>query len=819
MAVIPPYRPFSAAELRDSIRRHAQYSLAQPWESLSRHQIFECVSLAVRDVMVDRLLESERRYRQADAKCLYYLSIEYLPGRFLDNNLINLGLRDVCREALEQLGADLDVVADEERDAALGNGGLGRLAACFLDSLATLGMPGYGYGINYEYGLFRQEINHYGQVEKPDNWLAAPSPWQIERPEEACRVPVYGRIEHGLDRSGGYNPMWLDWRLLVGIPYDVPVVGYGGRTVNRLRLFSARSSRDFDMQIFNDGDYMKAVEQKIASETISKVLYPSDVVAGGQELRLVQEYFLVACAMRDVIRRYEQHHTEFDAFASKVAIHLNDTHPALAVAELMRFLIDERNLPWDTAWQITQASTGYTNHTLLPEALEKWPVSLLEHVLPRHLQIICDINSRFLKQVASVWPDDRECLRRMSIIEEGRAKQVRMAHLAIVGSHSINGVSALHSKLVQTTLAPDFYRLWPERFNNKTNGVTPRRWLMQANPLLAGLITRTIGDGWITDLDRLRELEPWASNAAFREEFMAIKRSNKMRLARVIAETTGVVVNPDSLFDVHVKRIHEYKRQLLNVMHIVHQYLCLIRDGVPPAVPRTYVFAGKAAPGYWAAKQVVRTICSIGSVINNDPRVDGQIKVVFVPDYRVSLAEQIIPSADLSEQISTAGTEASGTGNMKLAMNGALTIGTLDGANIEILAEVGADNIFIFGLTREDVQRLGADGSYRPRDIYMQFPHVRRIFDAFDSDLLCPDDPGLLRWIGKSIFDYGDYYYHMADLPAYIDLQHKVSEAFGRPSEWATKAILNVARIGRFSCDRTVAEYARDIWGIGQFID
>jgi starch phosphorylase len=413
MTVIPPYRPFSVAELRDSICRHAQYSLAQPWESLSRHQIFECVSLAIRDVSVDRLLESERRYRQADAKCLHYLSIEYLPGRFLANNLINLGLQDVCREALKQMGADLDVVTDDERDSALGNGGLGRLAACFLDSLATLGMPGYGYGINYEYGLFRQEISQGGQVEKPDNWLAAPSPWQIERPEESCLVPVYGRIEHGVDRAGDYNPMWLDWRLLVGIPYDVPVVGYGGRTVNRLRLFSARSSRDFDMQIFNEGDYMKAVEQKIASETISKVLYPSDAVAAGQELRLIQEYFLVACTLRDVIRRYEQRHATFDAFASKVAIHLNDTHPTLAVAELMRFLVDERNLPWDAAWRITLASTGYTNHTLLPEALEKWPVSLLEHVLPRHLQIICDINSRFLEHVASVWPNDRDCLRRM----------------------------------------------------------------------------------------------------------------------------------------------------------------------------------------------------------------------------------------------------------------------------------------------------------------------------------------------------------------------------------------------------------------------
>ena len=819
MDVVPSDHVPAASALREAIRRHARYSLAQPWETLSTRQIFECVTLAVRDIMVDRLLESEQRYRRADAKQLNYLSIEYLPGRYLANNLINLGLYDVCREALAEMGIALEAVEASEPDAALGNGGLGRLAACFLDSLATLGMPGHGYGINYEYGLFRQEIDRGDQKEKPDNWLAVRSPWQIERPEEACFIPVHGRIEHAVDRAGNYNPMWMDWRLLVGIPYDILVVGYGGRTVNRLRLYSARSSHDFDMQIFNAGDYLKAVEQKIASETISKVLYPSDAIPPGQELRLIQEYFLVACGLRDIIRQYERDHATFDAFPTKVAIHLNDTHPALAVAELMRFLIDERDLAWDTAWQITQASMAYTNHTLLPEALEKWPVSLLERVVPRHLQIIFEINRRFLEHVATVRPGDRESARRMSLIEEGPSRQVRMAHLAIVGSHSVNGVSALHSSLVQTALAPDFYRLWPERFNNKTNGVTPRRWLLQANPLLARLITRTIGDGWITDLPRLRALEPWASDGAFRDEFMAIKRSNKQRLARVIEETTGEIVNPDSLFDVHVKRIHEYKRQLLNLMHIVHAYLCLIEDGITPAVPRTFVFAGKAAPGYWAARQVIKAICGVGSVINNDPRVDGQIKVVFVPDYRVSLAEQIIPAADLSEQISTAGTEASGTGNMKLAMNGALTIGTLDGANIELLAEVGAENIFIFGLTRDDIQTLATNGGYRPRDLYARDNRVKRVFDAFASDRFCPDEPGLFRWINESILDRGDYYYHVADLPAYIDQQQLVSEAFGQPATWAAKAILNVARIGRFSCDRTVAEYARDIWRIQRVED
>jgi len=804
----------STAALRESIERHARYSLAQTWESLSPRQMFECVSLAVRDLMVDRRLETERRHRQADAKQLCYLSIEYLLGRLLTNNLSNLGIHDLCRDVLGKMGLDLAAIEDSEPDAALGNGGLGRLAACFLDSLATLDMPAYGYGINYEYGLFRQELDDGAQKEKPDNWLAFGTPWEIERPEEACLVPVYGRIEHAIDRAGRYNPMWLDWRFLVGVPHDVPVVGYGGRTVNVLRLFSARASRDFDMQIFNAGDYVKAVEQKIASETISKVLYPSDAVPPGQELRLLQEYFLVACALRDLVSRYQRVHQTFDAFSSKVAVHLNDTHPALAIAELMRILVDERDLPWDSAWQITQSTMGYTNHTLLPEALEKWPVALLERVVPRHLQIIQEINRRLIAHVASVWPGDAGRLERMSLIEDGEPAQVRMAHLSIVGSHSINGVSALHSRLVQTTLARDFYALWPERFNNKTNGVTPRRWLVQANPLLAGLITRTIGDAWITDLERLRALEPFAADGEFRQAFSAIKRSNKERLARVIRQTTSVVVDPDSLFDVHVKRIHEYKRQLLNVMRIVHEYLRLVEDGVPPAVPRTYIFAGKAAPGYWAAKQIIKLVCSVGAVINDDPRADGHIKVVFVPDFRVSLAETIVPGADLSEQISTAGSEASGTGNMKLALNGALTIGTLDGANVEMLEAIGVENFFLFGLTADQIQALREHGSYRPRELYRNDPRRRRIVDALDSTLFCAREPGLFHWIVESLIDGGDVYFHLADLPAYIDMQHQVDEAFKEPAAWASKAILNVARIGRFSSDRSVAEYARDIWGI-----
>jgi starch phosphorylase len=807
-------RHTSPAAFRESIERHARYSLAQPWESLSPRQMFECVSLAVRDLLVDRRLDTERRYREADAKHVYYLSIEYLLGRLLTNNLSNLGIRDLCSDTLRQMGASLDDVEEAERDAALGNGGLGRLAACFLDSLATLDMPAYGYGIHYEYGLFRQEIDNGYQIEKPDYWLAFGTPWEIERPEEACLIPVYGRIEHGIDRSGRYNPMWMDWRLLIGVPHDVPVVGYGGRTVNILRLFSARSSRDFDMQIFNTGDYVKAVEQKIASETISKVLYPSDAVPPGQELRLLQEYFLVACAMRDVVARYQRDHETLDSFPSKVAVHLNDTHPALAIAELMRILVDERDLSWDEAWQTTQATMGYTNHTLLPEALEKWPVALLERVLPRHLQIIYEVNRRFLEHIAIVWPEDHERLQRMSLIEEGNPREVRMAHLSIVGSHSINGVSAMHSRLVQTTLAPDFYALWPERFNNKTNGITPRRWLAQANPLLTRLLTRTVGDGWMTHLERLRELEPYADDSAFRQEFRSIKQSNKVRLAKVIADTTSVRVDPDSLFDVQIKRVHEYKRQLLNVMRIAYEYLCLVEDGTQPGVPRTYIFAGKAAPGYWAAKQIIKLINNVGSIINNDPRVKGQIKVVFVPDFRVSLAEVIIPGADLSEQISTAGSEASGTGNMKLALNGALTIGTLDGANVEILEAVGAENIFIFGLTADQIQARRANRSYRPRELYEGDPRLRRIVDAFDSNVFSPKEPGLFHWIVESLLDRGDTYFLLADLPAYLDAQRRVDDSFGQPAAWAAKAILNVARIGRFSSDRTVAEYASGIWGI-----
>ncbi|HKQ04488.1 MAG TPA: glycogen/starch/alpha-glucan phosphorylase [Blastocatellia bacterium] len=800
--------------IQEAIRLHAKYTLAKRWNDLTRRDVLLATAMAVRDCLIDGILETEERYQQADAKSLYYLSMEFLVGRSLGNNLLNLGLLDVCREALLDLGVDLEEVRETEPDAALGNGGLGRLAACFLDSLATLGMPGFGYGINYEYGLFKQEIENGFQKEKPDHWRAHGSPWLVERPDEACVIPVYGRIEHvpnGQDDK--YHPAWTDWKVMIGVPADMPIVGYGGRTINYLRLYSAVSDEEFDMQIFNQGDYIKAVEANVAAERVSKVLYPSDSIEAGRELRLMQEYFLVACAVQDIMRRYQRNHTTFDEFPQKVAIQMNDTHPALTVAELMRVLIDENRLEWDDAWKITTATLGFTNHTLMPEALERWPAPLLERVLPRHLQIIFEINQRFSALLLEKWPGDWERLRRMSIIEEGERKQVRMGHLAIIGSHSVNGVAKLHSELVTTRLVPGFYQLWPEKFNNKTNGVTQRRWLLKANPRLAELINRTVGDAWITDLDALHNLEPWADDAGFQEEFRQIKRANKERLARVIRDATEIDVDPATLFDVQVKRIHEYKRQLLNVLHIIHDYVRATDEGELPEVPRTYVFAGKAAPGYWAAKQIIKLINNVGQVINGDRRVNELMKVVFIPDYKVSLAERIIPAADLSEQISTAGKEASGTGNMKFAMNGALTVGTFDGANIEIREEVGPENIYIFGLRAEEIETMREQRSYNPREYYETNPAIRRVLDALQSNLFCPEATGLFTWIFDSLVGH-DEYFHLADLPSYIETQELVSREFLQPDAWARKAIINVARIGKFSSDRTIREYAQDIWEI-----
>jgi starch phosphorylase len=793
------------------IDHHLHFTLAKPRADLRKHDWYMATALAVRDLLVDRMVATNARVARHDARRLYYLSLEFLIGRSLENNLYNLGILDECRELLGARGIDLQTLLDEEPDAALGNGGLGRLAACFLDSMATLGMPGYGYGINYEFGLFRQELRDGYQIEQPDAWQRATSPWLIPRPEDSCIVPVYGRIEHRSAPNGKYLPRWIDQRFLVGVPSDLPIAGYGDGVVNFVRLFAARASNEFDVRIFNSGDYVKAVDQKIVSETLSKILYPSDQVQAGRELRLLQEYFFVACAMRDILRGFIRRGEDLRDFAAKVAIQLNDTHPALAIAELMRLLVDEHAMVWEPAWEVTRSAIAYTNHTLLPEALERWPIGLLEHLIPRHLQIIFEINQRFLDQAAIVWSGDREKMRRASIVDESNGGEVRMAHLAIVGSHSINGVSELHSELIKTRLVPEFYELWPERFNNKTNGVTQRRWLLMANPGLAALLNRVIGKSWITNLDGLQAIAPYAEDEGFHAEFAAIKRANKERLATIVHRILGIDLDPASLFDVQAKRIHEYKRQLLMALGIMHQYLSLVDDHVDLAVPRTYLMAGKAAPGYWAAKMTIKLINCLAEVINDDARTHGMIKVAFLPDYRVSLAERIIPAADVSEQISTAGREASGTGNMKFAMNGALTIGTLDGANIEIQQAVGAENMFVFGLTAPEIEELIAEGKYHPREYYDADPRIRRVLDELAAGRFAPGEPDLFRWIRDALLER-DEYFVLADFAAYLETQDEISRQYAGRKSWTKKAILNVARIGRFSSDRTVREYARDIW-------
>jgi starch phosphorylase len=804
----------ATATLVDLIEHHIRFSAAKRQAEMSRRDWYHVTALAVRDLLVERMVATRTRFERSGAKKLYYLSLEYLIGRSLESNLFNLGVIEACREFLAVNGVDLQLLFEEEADAGLGNGGLGRLAACFLDSLATLEMPGYAYGINYEFGLFRQGIRDGYQVERPDNWRRDISPWLVARPDEACVVPVYGRIEPAGTRNGEYRSLWVNQRTLVGIPADLPISGYGSSAVNFVRLFSATASDEFDLHIFNAGGFAKAVEQKVGSEAISKILYPSDAGAAGRELRLLQEYFFVACAVRDIARRFFGRGEDVHDFPSRVAIQLNDTHPALAVAELMRLFIDQQELSWESAWEITRATVAYTNHTLMPEALERWPVDLLGRVVPRHLEIIYEINRRFLAEAAQVWPEDaNDRASRVSIIQDGHDPQVRMAHLAIIGSHSINGVSKLHSELVKTRLAPELYRLWPNRFNNKTNGVTQRRWLLMANPRLAHLLDEAVGSGWVTDFEQIRGIERFADDPEFQRRFVAIKRANKERLAALVHRSAAVDVDPASIFDIQAKRIHEYKRQLLMALGIVHEYLALVEDGVEPPVPRTYLLAGKAAPSYWTAQMIIKLISNLAAAINNDARTRGLIKVAFLPDYRVSMAEKIIPGADVSEQISTAGTEASGTGNMKFAMNGALTIGTLDGANVEIREEVGDENIFIFGLTADAIAAMRASGSYDPRQYYESELSLRRVLDALASDRFCPGEPGSLKWIPETLLR-GDNYFVIADFASYVAMQARIAREYLEPALWTRKAILNVARVSCFSSDRTVREYARDIWGL-----
>ena len=807
----------SRQSLRSAVDYHLEVTLAKNPHNALPEDYHLALALAIREPVIRAMNETEERVLKAGAKQIHYLSMEFLIGRLLANNLRNLGLYDTCAEVAADMGVELVDVLETECDPALGNGGLGRLAACFLDSLASLSYPGYGYGINYQFGLFRQTFLNGFQREQPDNWAVHGTPWHVERRDQSSMIPIYGRVEGDLDDSGQYNPHWLDWSSLIGVPADIPVVGYGGRCVNFLRLYTARAPAEFDMAIFNEGDYLRAMERQVAVETVSKVLYPSDSAEAGRELRFIQEYFFVACAMRDIFRRHAAAGHRIDEFGRFNAIQLNDTHPALAVVELMRMLIDENSLSWDAAWEVTQQTTAYTNHTLLPEALERWSADLFGRVLPRHLEIVYEINRRFLGEVAQRHPGDDARLQRMSIIQEQPHKQIRMAHLAIVGSHSVNGVAEMHSELVKSQLVPDFYDLWPSRFNNKTNGVTPRRWLLNCNHRLAALISENLGAGWVADLNQLARLEPLASDAAFRRAFREIKLRNKVDLARRVREATGIAVDPNSMFDVQIKRIHEYKRQLLNALHIVHLYCRVKEDGISLPVPKTFIFSGKAAPGYALAKLIIKLINSIARAVNADPAVNRSLRVVFYPDYKVSVAEVIVPAADLSEQISTAGYEASGTGNMKLAMNGALTIGTLDGANVEIAREVGADNIYIFGLTADEVVRKRQAGN-AARIAYDGNADVRRVLARLSDGTFSPDDQDLFEPIVRMLLDHGDYFMHLSDFPDYARKHDQALKDYCDVERWTARAIVNVARSARFSSDRTIREYAADIWNLKQVI-
>ncbi|MBN1835818.1 MAG: glycogen/starch/alpha-glucan phosphorylase [Spirochaetales bacterium] len=798
--------------LKESFVHNLEFALAKDEYSATALDNYKSLALTVRDRLFERWIETQQAYYRVDAKRVYYLSLEFLIGRTLGNAVLNLGLEENLRKAMEELGYDMEDLEQREFDAGLGNGGLGRLAACFLDSMATLALPAYGYGIRYEYGIFYQRIRAGAQVETPDSWLRYGNPWEIERPEFLYPVRFYGQVNQWIDGEGRLRMDWTDTQEIMAMAYDTPVPGYRNDTVNNMRLWAAKSTREFDLDYFNHGDYEKAVSDKAHSETISKVLYPNDNVFEGRELRLKQEYFFVSATLQDILRRYRKTHPEgLDRFGEAVAIQLNDTHPAVGIPELMRLLVDEEGMPWKEAWQITVATFAYTNHTILPEALEKWPISLFGYVLPRHLQIVYEINRRFLEELERLYPGDGERKARMSIIEEGPEKKVRMAQLAIVGSHSVNGVSALHSRLLREEIFREFYELWPERFNNKTNGITPRRWLRLCNPPLAALITGRLGEGWVTDLQELHGLTALADDPEFQARWREAKRANKLRLAECIRRSCGIEVDPQSLFDCQVKRIHEYKRQLLNLLHVISLYL-RIRDG-GEVLPRTVIFAGKAAPGYAMAKLVIRLIHGVAEAVNNDPAAAGHLKVVFLPNYGVSLAEIIIPAAELSEQISTAGTEASGTGNMKFALNGALTIGTLDGANVEMREEVGEENIFVFGLSAEEVARRRA-GGYDPRRLLESQPELRRILEMIGSESFSSGQPGLFAPILRSLLEGGDPYMLVADFEAYRGCQERVAQTYRNPELWTRMSILNVAGMGRFSSDRTVAEYAREVWGV-----
>ncbi|HYE35560.1 glycogen/starch/alpha-glucan phosphorylase [Methylocaldum sp.] len=805
--------PKDIPSLKRALVNRLIYSIGKdPVETQERDWFF-ALAYVVRDLLTLRWMESMRRYYLQDAKRVYYLSMEFLIGRALGNSLLNIGCYDEFKQVLEDVGLSLEELSETEEEAALGNGGLGRLAACYLDSLATLQLPGFGYGIRYDYGMFSQRIEDGYQIEHPENWLRYGNPWEFSRPDVLYRVQFRGRVVEYRDTDGRVRYQWTDTEDVMAMAYDIPVPGYGGETVNNLRLWAAKASRDFELKYFNEGNYIKAVEEKTQSENLSKVLYPDDTTQMGRELRLKQEYFFVSASLQDILKNFSADHRSFSELPQEVAIQLNDTHPSIAIPELMRILVDVHDVPWNDAWDITVRTFSYTNHTLLPEALEAWSVRLFEQLLPRHLEIIYEINHRFLKEVSERFPGDMGLVQRVSVIDEDRGKRLRMSHLAIIGSHKINGVAKLHTQLMKTTIFRDFAKIFPDRFVNITNGITPRRWLNQANRGLAGLITESIGADWVTDLERLRELAPWADDPEFRARFRAVKLANKEQLAALIDKRLSTRIDPTSLFDVQIKRMHEYKRQLLNVLHVISRYNRLRFGSSADAVPRTVIFGGKAAPGYHAAKLIIKLINDVARVIDRNPAVNGLLKVVFVPDYNVSRAMEIMPAVELSEQISTAGMEASGTGNMKMAINGAITIGTLDGANIEIRERVGEDNIFIFGHTAEQLEDLRR-GGYDPWDYYYTDNELKLALDMISTGYFSADEPDRFKPLVDSLLREGDRFALLADYDPYIACQEKVDHLYRDPDMWTRKAVLNVAHSGWFSSDRAIKEYAGSIWNI-----
>ncbi len=807
------FKEMDNAGIRDSFLTKIKYNLVKNRESFAPLDGFNGLSLAIRDRLVERWIETQKQYTQQNPKRVYYLSLEFLMGRLLDNNISNLGIMDETVKAMADLGLNFEDIEDLELDAGLGNGGLGRLAACFLDSMATMELPAVGYGIRYEFGIFMQKIINGNQHEVPEQWLANGNPWEIERPEYQYKVRFYGNTETYHDENGIARKRWINSSNVIAKAYDTPIPGYENNTVNTLRLWASFAEDEFDLQDFNSGDYIGACQEKLTGENITKVLYPNDNNHSGKELRLKQQFFFTSASLQDIIRRHFKSNPSFDNFAEKNAIQLNDTHPAIAVVEMMRLLVDDHRMDWTKAWKIVTETFAYTNHTLMPEALERWSAGLIGHLLPRHLEIIYEINALFMREVSYRFPGDTDRLRRMSIIEEGADQKVRMAYLAIVGSHSVNGVAALHSDLLKEGLLHDFYELYPEKFNNKTNGITPRRWLNQANRQLGEFITSKIGEGWCKDLFKLKGLEKFANDKKFHKEWMKQKHDAKVRLADKLQKWHGIELDTSMMFDVQIKRIHEYKRQLLNALHVIHLYNEIKAGRTENFTPRTVLFGGKAAPGYYMAKTIIKFINNIADVVNNDPATKGLLRCHFVPNYRVSLAEYLIPAADLSEQISTAGTEASGTGNMKFALNGALTIGTMDGANVEMAQEFGEENMFIFGLRTPEVQELYRNG-YNSQYYIDKSENLSRVINLIRSGYFSPSEEGIFQPIIDTLI-YHDNYLVCADFDHYVEMQAQAANLYkNEQSEWAKRSILNVARVGFFSSDRTIGEYATDIWNV-----